>query len=579
MKKISQTTHENTIRLFNAVVVENTTDANTSLLKKYGIVTNFEPTSDQEAAIQAQYKPITLRTLFGRQERDTASLYALLLKQFMHYVEVYGLDSPGLFNLEVNEGTVVTLRFIRGVTVDQLSDMVRKLLYANAPISDVEMVKSIIRDFDVSFDINQVANNELRVALFDETTDVLTDGDDVVRYMVYKATNNSLLIKSQEVIAAVSNYKFSAKFIENHAVPLAKVFNRHKRLIIAAKNKANRSAINRVTRLSKTLHVPIRESLGKNFVALAIAGKADATALDKVSLRDKFKMLNLLEYKKLGNDTDAFIIRNGKIHLESGRRFDNVGRINQIRDMILASLNKDLASLRDRVILLDPSVDYGLPISRKQTIGNLPFGTAVTVNDRISSGIYWHNNGGASDLDLSTIDSDGIRTGWASLNGYSKTAKVTFSGDVTDARDGAMEFMTSREINYGLFVNIFRGNTNSEFELVVGDDSKDRWITNTKIREKSKLTGRGSIIGFVKNNQFIVYQGLLNNDRWSSNDKSRAVVARGASEFWTVGKLLTALAIQFDTKKKDDVKYDFDLSYASFSFDRLEELFNSGSTL
>lgn len=570
--KVDQTVNENTIRLFNVIVVDKTTEVNTSLLKKYGIVTNFVPTPSQESAIKSVFSPIISRTLFGREERDTASLYSLLLKQFMHYVEVYGLNSPGLFNLEVTGDTIVTLRHIRGVSVDELADMVRKLLYSNAPVGDSSVIKSIITAFDISgFDVNQIANNELRIELFDETAGVLNNGDDVVRYMVYKATENSLLIKSKEVIDLVTKYNFKSSFIEKHDVQLAKVFNRHKRIIIAAKNRENRTAINRVTRLSKTLHVPVHEAIGKRFVSLALAGKADQSALTRISLRDKFKMLNLLEYKKLGNDTDAFIIRNGKVHIESGRAINDNAGIDRVRDMILSSLATDLDYLRNKNILLDSSVDYGLPISRKQTIGNLPFGTTVSVENRISSGIYWHNDGGAYDLDLSTIDQDGNRTGWASLNGYSKTAKVTFSGDVTDARNGAMEFMTSENVYYGLFVNIFRGNTNAEFELVVGDDSKERWITNTCIREKSRLTGRGSIIGFVKDNKFVVYQGMLNNDRWSSNDKSRAMVSRGSSEFWTIRKLFDALSIKYDTAAHD-IKYDYDLTYSGFSFDKLENL-------
>jgi hypothetical protein len=327
--------------------------------------------------------------------------------------------------------------------------------------------------------------------------------------------------------------------------------------------------------LSKTRHVPIKESIGKRFVALALAGKADAYALTQVSLRDKFKMLNLLEYKRQGNDMDAFIIRNGKVHIEKDRAVNDPVGIARIRDMILYSLAGDLAHLKDKTILLDKSVDLGLPISRKQAIGNLPFGTTVTVDGRISSGVYWHESGGAHDLDLSTIDNDGNRTGWGCYRGYSKKAEVTFSGDVTSAHNGAMEFMTSKKADYGLFVNIYRGNPNSEFELVVGTDNKekDRWIKDVKVREKSKLNGRGSIIGFVKDTKLVVYQGALNSNRWSSNDKSRAMVARGTGEFWTVGKLLKSLNINFDVDKKADVVYDYDLTYAGFSYDKLEALF------
>jgi hypothetical protein len=142
-----------------------------------------------------------------------------------------------------------------------------------------------------------------------------------------------------------------------------------------------------------------------------------------------------------------------------------------------------------------------------------------------------------------------------------------------------MEFMTSSDVDYGLFVNIFSGNPNSEFELVVGNDgkTKDRWIKDPLVREKSKLPGRGSIIGFVKGSKFVVFQGLLNNNHWSSNDKSRAVVSRGQADFWTIGRLLTSLGINYDVDKNDKTKYDYDLSYAGFSYDKLENLLNTNN--
>jgi len=574
--KYNQTAQINVLKLFNALVVSPETsvgEIDTTYVEKFGVVTDFKVDAHQHYALAAQFQPLPIRTLFGRVERDTASLVSLITKQILHYVEVYGLNRPGLFDLEVEEGKIVNLRFVRGITTDQLGDMVRELLYSNAPVKDAVAIKDIITEFKVSYDVNQIANNELRVVLFNEKTDTFTSGDDAVRRMVYMATGSSLLIKSKKVIAAVKAAPLSVSFFERHDRVLAQVFNRHKALILASKTKTTRTAINRITRLSKTQHVPVHESIGKRFLALALKGKADASALEKVSIRDKFKMLNLIEYKMMGHDTDAFVIRNGKVHLESGRAVKDQSTLKSVRGMILFSLESDLAHLYGKTILLDSTVDYGLPISRKQSIGNLPYGTTITVNDgKISSGVYWHDDWGARDLDLSTIDSSGHRTGWGAWSGYSKTNPVTFSGDMTSAYKGAMEFMTSTGVDYGLFVNIFSGQPGAGFELVVGRDGKDRWIEDVVIREKSQLDSRGNVVGFVKNNKFVVYQGRLNDNRWSVDNKASAVVARGTSEFWTVSKLLDALRINYVLDKQGDVSYDYDMTYAGFSYDKLEGL-------
>jgi hypothetical protein len=274
----------------------------------------------------------------------------------------------------------------------------------------------------------------------------------------------------------------------------------------------------------------------------------------------------------IGNPVDAFVIRNGKIHIEPNRKIRDPKAIEAIRHEILNSLKSDLGMLRTKNILLDPRVHYGLPISRKQVVGQLPFGTRVKMQERLSAGIYWHNSGGARDLDLSTIDTNGYRTGWGQYSGYDQSNAVTFSGDVTSAPNGAMEFITSQGKDYGLFVNIFCGQVGCDMEIVVGPDSKGkkRWIEKPVIREKTKLGSRGMIVGFVKDTDYIVYQGRLGSSRVSGG--SKAIIDRGMADFWTVNDLFDALDIKYDVYKDEDKVYNVNLSYEGFSYDRLESV-------
>lgn len=564
-------------KLFNVVVAPKSTTVFTNTAH-LGFITDGHISDQQVELLEPLCEPLNITTLFTVEERKTASVRDLVSKQILHYIEVYGLGQPGLFNLEVTNGSVVTIRYFRAVTVDELSELVQKLLYTNAPVKDVESLVNIIREYRIAYDIDSVANNELRVALFDVNNDFFSNGDDAVRYICYKATGSTLLIKSKEVIQAVKNAEIPAKFFENHDIVLSRVFNRHKPLILACKNAKNRTVINLIGRYSKQFHVPVVEGINKRFIAAALFGQIDVEkTLKTIGIRDKFKYLNLLEYKKLQNDADVFIVRNGKMHLETGRFKFDIYEINQLIVKIIESLSDDLEHLRTQNILLDTNVDYGLPISRKQTLGRLPFGTAIKVGaDQISSGIYWHENGGASDLDLSTIDTEGNRVGWGQISGYND-AVITFSGDVTSAHNGAMEFMTSpskKALTYGLFVNIFRGDQNSEFELVVGSNANTskRWIDKCVVREKAKLESSGNLIGFVKNGRFIVYSGRLNGGRISGGEKTKAIVARATSNFWTVQQVLALLDVDFDTERQEGVTYDHDLTYDQFSFDQLERL-------
>ncbi len=572
--------------LFNCMVVDESQKAPTGTpccfprAFRFGVITDFAPTPVQNAMLEAANKPLDIITLFTREERETASLEHLLMKQIMHYIEVYGLNAPGLFNLEVRDGTIVVMRFVHGITVAELELKVQDLLYANAPVKDAAQVKRIVEEYNLEFDINRVANNELRVILWESgknAYNAFTSGDDVVRFMCYEATDgDALLIKSKEVIAAISKAKWTPFFFELHVLPLAQVFNRHKKLILAAKNKETASVINRIARMSKKRHVPVRESIAKTFVRKALIGEGfdTAGALGHVSHRDKFKYLNLLAQRRVGSTIASFKIRNGKVHIRGDRPVYSSGDITRVEAAVMGSLAADLAHLKGQTILLDKNVDYGLPTSRKQTVGNLPFGTLVTSHsNEISSGMYWENEWGASDLDLSTIDLDGNRVGWGGIGAYSPNSGVTFSGDLTDARDGAMEFMTSRSKDYGLFVNIYTGKNGSKMELLVGEGKGNKhWIGETLIREKHTLNSKNSVIGFVKGKTFVVYAGRLNHNRVSG---ASPIVNESRANFWTLQRLFNALDVKFDVDRQEDVVYNHDLSYSSFSFDKLEAVFKT----
>lgn len=566
------------LELFNAMVVTNPASGRVVDVAN-GYVTDFIPTAAEAKLLLAHCKPLPIITLFSRQEREEGNLLELLTKQVLHYIEVYGFNQPGTFNLEAHNGSLMTLTKIRGIDENDLGVMMRKLLYANAPIKDVVAVAEIIKHYRIDFNINEVANNEARCALFDANKHKFNDGDDVVRYICYLATGKTMLIKSKEVLTAVKSYNAPINMLlENHAVELAAVFNRHKRILLSLKGTtANNSIINRISRLSKSKHIPLGTAGAKTFIADYLADR-DWSSMT-LSLRDKFKILNKVLEMQANIPTDMYLIRNGRVWTQPRLKNAPVEKLQKLKNNLLVWIARDLYFLHGKVVLLDNNVDYGLPVSRKQTIGHLPYGTKISVDtSEISSGIYWHEVGGASDLDLSTIDVTGERTGWGGGRGYTAT-DIIFSGDITSAYNGAMEFMTSKKgvQTYGLFVNVFTGDSNhTEMELVVGTRSpkNKQWIDDCIVREKHTLNSRGNLLGFVKNGVFEVYGARL-NDAHISSPKEEAIVKRGLVDRITIKDLFDECGVVYYTAKTlpEGVAPDYDLSYNGFTYDKLESLF------
>lgn len=543
-----------------------------------GIITDFPLNFEFRIAVREAFPPLKVSTLFSKNERLNASFEQLIHKQIAHYIEVNVLNSPGLFSLEVEqEEEIFTFRFVKGITVDQLAEKVLKLIYANAPVKNAQEIVAIIRHFGIKYDFKQVKNNEIRIMLYNHNTDTFETGDDVVRYMVYNATGNTLVIKDKKTIAAIKAASIPSVLFTKHAIVLSEVFNRFKPLILAAKTSSNRHAINKISRLSKHNHKRVYESVSKSALNVLIKAK-DSDRKNtfnrikgSITMRDAYKLLNLIEYKKLQHTVDAFVIRNGTVHVEQRRPILKVDVLMEIEALLIGHIRDTLAPLlKGKKILLDSKVDYGLPISRKQTVGKLPYGTEITVGAKeISSGIYWENSWGARDLDLSAVDLNGNRTGWGRMSGYSSN-DIIFSGDLVDATNGAMEFMTSKNQDYALFVNIFSGSPTAQFEMVVGSSNDKHWMNDVVVREKSTLMGKGSIVGFVKGNKFVVFQGKL-NDRIANFGEANPTMKRAAAPMWTVSQLLAAIGIAYDTESNEG-NYDFDLTYANFSLDKLEEI-------
>ncbi|MET9774627.1 hypothetical protein ABZ023_10205 [Streptomyces sp. NPDC006367] len=182
------------------------------------------------------------------------------------------------------------------------------------------------------------------------------------------------------------------------------------------------------------------------------------------------------------------------------------------RDRLIAALD---AEMRRRLpapdrLLLDPDVlDVALPLSGRAStagLGVLPRGSLSAVGgDRLRFFTYWKESGRRTDYDLSALllRADYSTDSWLSYTSL-KTVGGVHSGDVTEAPDGASEFIElSLDRVRGAFivpqVDIYAGEGFEEVEesffgfMVRDGGQKGRPFEPRTVRMKSELRGTGRV--------------------------------------------------------------------------------------
>ncbi|MGW0875732.1 TerD family protein [Streptomyces sp. NPDC002740] len=182
------------------------------------------------------------------------------------------------------------------------------------------------------------------------------------------------------------------------------------------------------------------------------------------------------------------------------------------RDRLIAALD---AELRRRLpapgrLLIDPDVlDVALPLSGRATaagLGVLPRGSVSTVDgERLRFFVYWKETEHRTDYDLSALllHADYSTDSWLSYTSLKAVGGV-HSGDVTEAPDGASEFIDlSLDRVRGSFivpqVNIYAGEGFEEVEesffgfMLREGEQKGRPFEPRTVRMKSELRGAGRV--------------------------------------------------------------------------------------
>lgn len=453
----------------------------------------------------------------------TEDINVLVAEQVVHYITTYGFEYFGIYDEstvyipveklkipKIKEGKI-KLTIIKGYTKEELKTKIVDFLSTGIALNE----QSVLDSIDIckyvkvlADDIENIKNKEVKIALYDYFSFVPKNPTEFLRYVVYKVTGKTLLIKSKRFIEQIKESDLD-KVVDYFSIyetryglnKLSQIFLRFKPIFLALKNGKNMSnTINKLRRLAKTNHKPMPEDF-LNEITNKIKNNAPidvqklSNELKKVNTFRKIRLAYALNYRLNHANSIVYKVRNGSSYATEFS-FDNDLVAKNILSIVKDSIIEDLKkNVEGKTILVPNDVVYALPATEKQFTGDFPSGSYVAVPKDMVLGVHWMNVGRERiDLDLSMSNAN-VKVGWdgayrsygRSGNGYGDPA-ILFSGDITDAPapNGASELFYVKKQEkcdyYILNLNYYNyscycsdSNVVVPFKIVVGVNSKKKF--------------------------------------------------------------------------------------------------------
>ena len=598
------------LRLFNCVLA--TADSNNAdpdsfeIIKEYGVIVAPSAISHLKEinlylnAHKVSDKQFNQTFYSTADEVEGKTLEERLCDQLTHYFSTYGLRAMGIESDfmfvphnwdKLNLPERIKFEVIVGVPAEGLIERCLNLLSSGVALKQetIEDILTVLDDCGYKFDGNEsIKNNEARVIIADRTGVLPKNGEDLFRFIFYKATNSSLVINNSQTLDSIKFSRYSLPDLaEGQIRELAKSFNRRKpywMALKAANRKANTSVVNKIAKLSKKLHEPLPfDVLGNLTNTVSEPGKVEK-AIQKANTFRLIRALNAVnEYALSGSDKHFYRIRNGKGYIKQVTTdFKGDGAASyELEKEIKARINTETT------VYIPEGVTYALPSSEKQFSTNIPNFSSVEVDAdgrELLVGIYWENSGYRTDFDLSCESLSGSRIGW---NSSWYNSELVYSGDITNAPNGAAEWFVVRELkeSWLLSVNLYSGGNYGKahpFKIMVGyGESEPRYdkYRNYFIRPENVLfvaeaeaTQTQTILGVLSPCKGKTKFTLVNR-----GGNNRRVSMPGGLTTSTIEALLPqvetcATLNQFVTLCDDPAKADLDLSPNKVSRDSILSL-------
>lgn len=470
------------------------------------------------------------------------------LTQILHYLTTYGTNftTPfvvGARTFTPEETKALKITIIRAESASRSLERINELFATTvAPkAQNIHYYRALAPLTTIAPE--EVKSKELMIMMCAERDIKPSDPETLFRYLVYRATKETLIIKNKNLILKIKSAMANpnrAELInsltEDEMKALASIFYRYKPLFLAFKTPETASVINRIRRLAVKYHKPQSANTIKNFVNLN--SKEQTAIIARATNRELIKLYNALA---VPSGTRLFQIRNGKMWVREEEEHSSVDLLDKIRaaSAISIELCKRLKNYEGITVYIPRGISYAVPYSEKQFSGAIPWGTAIGATNKENAftiGVHWVNDPDEFGCDLDLHAHTPTRHfGWNSNYMSSGDGEIIYSGDMTNAPapKGAAESFYINNVNEPviLTLNVFSAKSNKQFQFFM-TEGKDDEMRERATFDASKLISAPLPLAFADKNSLSL--GIFNNKTfyvYGGNVAEGAVPSRDYPKF------------------------------------------------
>ena len=465
--------------LFKSIIEseEDLTPADEERYMKIGVY--IDPAANKQTAFKDRDIYLTIRKLYGsnikelnhgfRQRFDAAkkeSVDKQMIQQALHYLSVYfqngdmtssdPIDNSIVyvpvddFNQEKTRSIPITI--IHAITAEEMTHRVYALAKSGVALSSksVQAINDLLPYLTHPLPLYISNNKELTTILYQYYYTVPKDPVEFLRFVLYKNTKETVLIKSSETLRMFHKHILDDPdifddYIDQYGIDgVVHTFFRYKKFWLAFK-KCSSSAcatINKARKLAESGYRPYQMKSLEHVTTAPLEYIEEE--LEHVTFFKKVSIMNSLLLRAHKPDAMIYRIRNGKVFVKENKKHKTVKE--DVSLVVLKSICQDLAKqVAGKTFYIPENIEYAVPTSEKAFFGPVPYDTRVKLEKNAICGIHWTNQltkeglENRIDLDLHYTDKKD-HVGFYEQN----NEKIVFSGDMTNApadKGGATEAM------------------------------------------------------------------------------------------------------------------------------------------